>query len=497
VRAFNIGLKLGDKSGASPAGRILPAYVVLAVGVLAAAALVMALSPGGTDAPKTVAAASHKQHKAKRSALTAKPRLAATLPKSHSKLAAAPIARAVPAPPPTKAPPTPVITLNVTPGDSLATLFNHHHLSARDLHDIMALGKPTARLQRLQPGDAITVTQRADGAVATLRYAYDDEHLLAVQRADDGGFTSRIAARPVKRTVKHAHGVITSSLFEAATSAGLSDNLTMQLTHIFGWDIDFVHDIRPGDRFTVLYRQIYHKKTRDSADGPILAASFTTQGRRYEATRYTDAAGHTDYYTPDGKSLRKAFLRAPVEYTRISSRFSLHRLHPILGYSRAHKGVDYAAPTGTPIKAAGDGRIALRGRNGGYGNCIIINHGAKYTTVYGHMSRFKSGLHVGSYVRQGQVIGYVGMTGLATGPHLHFELRVHGVAKNPRTVKLPDAAPIAAKYKSDFKQAAKPLIAKLETLHRAQVAQANDGQQSSPPTIRAAANASSSHSTRQ
>jgi murein DD-endopeptidase MepM/ murein hydrolase activator NlpD len=477
VRTFSISWKLNDKSVASPASRILPAYIVLAAGVLTAAALVMGLSPGSADAPKTVAVASHNQRKVKRSAPIAKPRLAATTPpKSHSKPAAPPIARAVPVPPLARALPTPTITLNVTPGDSLATLFSHHHLSARDLHDIMALGKETARLKHLQPGDAITITQRAGGAVATLKYAYDDEHLLAVRRTD-GGFTSRVAARPVKRTVKHAHGVITNSLFEAATGAGLSDNLTMQIIHIFGWDIDFVHDIRSGDQFTVLYQQLYHKKTRDSADGPILAASFTTQGKRYEAIRYTDASVHTDYYTPDGKSLRKAFLRAPVEYTRISSRFSLHRMHPILGYSRAHKGVDYAAPTGTPIKAAGDGRIALRGRNGGYGNCIMIRHGAKYTTVYGHMSRFKSGLHVGSYVRQGQVIGYVGMTGLATGPHLHFELRVHGVAKNPRTVELPDAAPIAAKYKADFRRAVKPLIARLETVRRAQIAQANGGPQ--------------------
>jgi murein DD-endopeptidase MepM/ murein hydrolase activator NlpD len=497
VRAFNIDiLKLSDQSGASPANRILPAYIVLAAGVLTAAAFVITLSPSSTDAPKTVAAASHKQHKTKRPAPTAKPRLAATPPKSQSKPAAPPIAGAVPAPP-AKAPQAPIITLNVTPGDSLATLFSQHHLSARDLHDIMALGKPTARLQHLQPNDVITVTQRADGAVAMLKYAYDDEHLLAVRRTDDGGFTSRIAARPVKRTVRHAHGVITSSLFEAATGAGLSDNLTIQLIHIFGWDIDFVHDIRAGDQFTVLYQRLYHKKTRDGADGPILAASFTTQDKRYEAIRYTDTGGHTDYYTPDGKSLRKAFLRAPVEYTRISSRFSLHRMHPILGYSRAHKGVDYAAPSGTPIKAAGDGRIALRGRNGGYGNCIIIQHGAKYTTVYGHMSRFKSGLHVGSYVRQGQIIGYVGMTGLATGPHLHFELRVHGVAKNPRTVKLPDAAPIAANYKADFERAATPLIAKLKTLRRAQVAQAHGELQPPSSIAHTAANALSSHSTRQ
>ncbi|MGH8337442.1 MAG: M23 family metallopeptidase, partial [Gammaproteobacteria bacterium] len=192
-----------------------------------------------------------------------------------------------------------------------------------------------------------------------------------------------------------------------------------------------------------------------------LAAEFVTPVKTYRIVRFTDPSGHTDYYTPDGRSVRKALLRAPVAYTRISSGFSLHRMNPVLHIVRPHYGVDYAAPTGTPIKAAGDGRIVFEGRKEGFGRCVIIKHGGGFSTLYAHMSHFRNGLHAGIHVKQDQVIGYVGMSGEATGPHLHFEILEDGVPRNPRTVKLPSADPILAKFRPDFTNAMDTLLAQM------------------------------------
>ncbi|MDZ7737127.1 MAG: peptidoglycan DD-metalloendopeptidase family protein [Gammaproteobacteria bacterium] len=201
-------------------------------------------------------------------------------------------------------------------------------------------------------------------------------------------------------------------------------------------------------------------------DGPIIAAEFQNRGRTLRAVRYTTPDGRTDYYADDGRSMRKAFLRTPMDVYRISSHFDPNRRHPVMNTIRAHKGTDYAAPTGTPIKASGDGRIIHIGRKGGYGNAIILKHGGRYTTLYGHMSRFAEGLHNGSRVEQGQTIGYVGSTGLATGPHLHYEFRVNGVHKDPVKVELPKADSIPEKLQADFKQSTQPLLAELDELER-------------------------------
>ena len=246
----------------------------------------------------------------------------------------------------------------------------------------------------------------------------------------------------------------------------------MELAGIFGWDIDFALDIRQGDSFAVIYEEVFldGEKVRD---GDIIAATFSNRGESYQAIRYTDASNHTDYYSPDGHSMRKAFLRTPVEFSRISSRFSLGRKHPILNTIRAHKGVDYAAPRGTPIKATGDGKVIYRGVKGGYGNVVIIQHGSSYSTLYGHMSRFARGVHSGSHVKQGQIIGYVGSSGLATGPHLHYEFRINGVHRNPLTVKLPDAQPLPKQYMADFQMHANQLVASLDLLSKTNVALAS------------------------
>jgi murein DD-endopeptidase MepM/ murein hydrolase activator NlpD len=278
--------------------------------------------------------------------------------------------------------------------------------------------------------------------------------------------------RTPERRISNASGTINSSLFVAAQKAGLPDNLTMELANIFGWDIDFALDIREGDKFTILYEELYLDGEKVE-NGDILAAEFINSGKIFQAIRYTDQGGNTDYYSPDGKSMRKQFLRTPVEFSRISSGFSLGRKHPVLNRIRAHKGVDYAASTGTPIKATANGKIIHRGSKGGYGNAIIIQHGTQYSTLYAHMSRYKGGLRKGSRVKQGQIIGYVGSSGLATGPHLHYEFRVNGVHRDPLRVKLPGAPPLDKKYMADFKVKASNMIARLDRVRSVQVASSN------------------------
>jgi murein DD-endopeptidase MepM/ murein hydrolase activator NlpD len=243
----------------------------------------------------------------------------------------------------------------------------------------------------------------------------------------------------------------------------------MQLAGVFGWDIDFALDIRAGDRFAVLYEERYIEGKK-LGDGDILAAEFINNGRTFQAVKYTDPAGHSDYYSLDGRSMRKAFLRSPVDFRRISSRFRSERYHPVLGVKRPHRGVDYAAAIGTPIKAAGDGKIAFVGTKGGYGRTVIVQHGGTYSTLYGHLSRYNRSARVGARVRQGQVIGYVGKTGIATGPHLHYEFRVNGVHRNPLTVKLPNASPIGTAYKADFDSHASGMLARLAIIDQVQVA---------------------------
>lgn len=380
--------------------------------------------------------------------------VATPAPASHADTsAAAPLA------PGAAAPHTKIVRLTVRRGDSLAKLFARNALSAADLHAILALGGDAAHLQHIRPGESITVAHADNGRILSLQMQLDDVHRLDVEQGSSG-FRAGVTGIPVETSVAYAHAVIKHTLFDAATGAGVPDSVTMQLIHLFGWDIDFARDIRNGDSFAVLYQNI-HRQGQPVTDGPILAAEFTARGRTYRIVRFTDPSGHTDYYTPDGRSLRKMLLRAPLNYTRISSGFSLHRMNPVLHIIRPHYGVDYAAPTGTPIKAAGDGRIVFLGREEGYGRCVIIKHGGGYSTLYAHMSHFRRDLHAGSRVTQDEVIGYVGMSGEATGPHLHFEIRVDGIPRNPRTVQLPSAHPVLARYRPEFDHTLGTLLAEL------------------------------------
>lgn len=273
-------------------------------------------------------------------------------------------------------------------------------------------------------------------------------------------FTENTAAFESPLHFSRTHGIIESTFTKAGHKAGLSDELIEELTKIFAWDIDFASSLLPGDQFTVIYKE-GHSANKYGNSGQIIAAEFMTRGKIFTAVRYKDQNGIVNYYTPEGKGMQKAFLSTPVDFARISSHFDSHRKHPVLNRIRAHKGVDYAARTGTPVKSAGDGVISFRGRKGGYGQVMIIKHGEHYETLYAHLSKFKNGLENGDTVRQGEVIGYVGQTGLATGPHLHYEFRIDGVHKNPESLNHDHSMPLNPDHMAEFKTQARPLLAQL------------------------------------
>jgi len=339
------------------------------------------------------------------------------------------------------------IEVVVDRNDTMDRLFRRFELNLSDLATLRNLPELRREVDRLKPGELLRFTRRG-GELIGLERKLSDSETLKVTR-DANGFSSDVLENPLEIQTRTASATIQNSLFQAASDAELPDRVAFDLADIFQYDIDFVLDIQPGDRFTVVYEEIFQDGERLRI-GNILAAKFVNDGREYRAVRYVDVAGRAEYFTPDGKSLRKAFIRAPVQFSRVSSSFNPSRHHPILNRIRAHKGVDYAAPMGTPVRAAGEGRVKFAGHQGGYGNVVELEHGSGVVTVYGHLSRFAAQLHRGQHVELGQVIAYVGMTGLATGPHLHYEYRVNGVHKNPQTVPLPDAEPIPAVERDEF-----------------------------------------------
>lgn len=360
------------------------------------------------------------------------------------------------------------LTVDVIVGanETLEQIFRKLRLSVTDLASLRALPDLRPNLDRLYPGELLKFSVR-DAQLVSLERQLSPSETLKVRR-DADGFETSVIVNPLERELRTAEATIRNSLFQAAGDAGLSDSLALRIADIFRWDIDFVLDIQPGDRFRVIYEDI-SQDGKPLGEGDVLAVEFINQGTVYRAIRFVhDLAGAENdesdvgYYTPDGKSLRKAFLRAPLEFTRVSSRFNLFRRHPILNRMRAHRGVDYAAPTGTPVKAAGEGRVRFIGNKGGYGKVIEIAHANEVRTVYGHLSRFARGLQQGERVRQGEVIGYVGMTGLATGPHLHYEYLVRGVHKDPQKVPLPNDKPIPQALLAQFRAHAEPLLASLD-----------------------------------
>jgi murein DD-endopeptidase MepM/ murein hydrolase activator NlpD len=351
-----------------------------------------------------------------------------------------------------------ILDLLVKRGDTLEVLFRRNGLSLTDLAAMVALPDASGALKLLKPGDRLEVSHR-DGQVLSLRRELDDIKVLSIAR-QEAGFAANTIEREVDIRTTAAHGQITSSLFEAGSDAGIGDRTTMDMAGIFEWDIDFIQDVREGDTFTVIYEELWRDGVK-LRDGEIVAAEFVNQGKSFRAARFRDDTGRAGYFTPEGRSVRKAFLRAPLNFTRISSNFNPSRRHPVLNTIRAHRGVDYAAPSGTQIRAAGSGKVLFRGVQGGYGNTIVLQHGGNITTLYGHLSRFGNA-RAGARVNQGDVIGYVGSSGLATGPHLHYEYRVNGVHRNPRTVTLPPADPIPAEQQTAFQAATEPLWRQLD-----------------------------------
>ncbi len=348
----------------------------------------------------------------------------------------------------------------VANGDTLSTVFAKVGLSPAVMHAVLASSPDAKQLSRLKIGQTLEFQLTEQGELASLRSKLNSLETLALEQTPKGYVFKKEQVKPEVSTV-YARGEIDSSLFLAAKRAGLSHNLTMDLANVFGYDIDFALDIRKGDSFEVIYEEKTVEGQRVGT-GNILAARFTNRGKTYSAVRYTSKDGTTSYYNADGTSMRKAFIRTPVDFARISSRFSNGRKHPILNKIRAHKGVDYAAPHGTPIKSAGDGKVLLAGRKGGYGNTVIIQHGQRYRTLYAHMQGFAKGVRNGSTVKQGQIIGYIGTTGLSTGPHLHYEFQVDGVHVDPLGLKLPMADPIAKSEMPRFMQQSQPLMARMD-----------------------------------
>lgn len=366
------------------------------------------------------------------------------------------VAAAVPA---VAAAPFEFVAVTIGRNDTLDQVFRGLQLKLSDLAELRSLPQVRKSLDMIRPGDVIQLTH-LNGEIKSLTRRINETATLSVTRPD-GVFNATLVENPLETEERTLRGSVDSSLYVAVNAAGGTDRLAVELADVFKYDIDFVNQVQPGDHFVVAHEQQYQDGTF-VRDGDILAAEFVASGKTYRAVRYVGPGGKADYYTPDGRPVRKAFLRYPVDYARISSGFSLARRHPVLNRVRAHKGIDFAAPSGTPIKAAGAGRIVSRGRNGGYGNVIVLAHGKGITTLYGHMSRFAKGLSVGDRVSQGQVIGYVGMTGLATGPHVHYEYRVNGVHKNPARVTVPKADPIPASLMADFKAQTAPLLARLD-----------------------------------
>lgn len=327
--------------------------------------------------------------------------------------------------------------ITVRPGDTLGKLLRDNGIAATEVHTLVTSDPLLKRLANLKVGEVLRLDINDQGSLQAIEQVISRVETLRGE-FDGSIWHAEHIKRDYERQLSYAEAVIEDSLFLAGQQAGMTDNLIMQLANLFAWDIDFILDIRRGDHFRLLYEELLLDGEK-VGDGNILMAEFWNRDRKVAAFRFETASGQVEYLDALGNSMRREFIRTPVEFARISSRFNPNRRHPVLNTIRAHRGVDYAAPTGTPIRAAGDGRVEFVGKKGGYGNVVIIRHGQAYSTLYAHMSRFASGLRNGTRVRQGQTIGFVGMTGLASGPHLHYEFLVNGVHRDPLTVQLPKA----------------------------------------------------------
>ena len=355
--------------------------------------------------------------------------------------------------------------------DTLESLFKRMGVRDEDAVKFLTLSQDAKALNtQLIPGHTVEIKTNPAGKLLHIEYEVDAETIL-VAGLTQNGYQVATQKLLLQSHQMLASGKISDSLFSATDDAGIPDAITLQIADIFSGEIDFVEDIRAGDTLNVVYEAFYNAGELMKT-GNVLAVEYIKQGKKYTAIRFGGAKGKYAYYTADGKSLHKSFLRSPVEFSRISSTFSSGRFHPILHRLKAHKGVDFAAPIGTRIKAASDGIVDFVGNKGGYGNVIVIKHDNQIGTVYGHLSGFAAGLQRGQQISQGDIIGFVGMTGLATGPHLHYEFLVSGVHRDPLTVALPTNIPIDAELKPEFEKVALHHLTQLSMLQQRQVVSA-------------------------
>jgi len=357
-------------------------------------------------------------------------------------------------------------------GDTASAILDRLDVNPQDKVEFMRAARNSRAMRQLVPGKMIQAQTTASGELLTLRYFFGNDELFLMEKTDDG-FKLSEQKIELETQVQMKSGVVNSSLFGATDRAGIPSNIAAQMIEVLASEIDFHRDLRKGDRFTVVYETLRNNDGEHAKTGKILAVEFVNKGKMHQAIYFQSSGGDFGYYTPAGESLRKAFLKAPLEFSRISSGFTNARFHPVLKEWRAHRGVDYAAPTGTPVKATANGTVSFAGTQRGYGKLIILKHSGPYETAYGHLSRFASGLKNGARIKQGDIIGYVGMTGMATGPHLHYELRVDGVQRDPSKVVLPTAPPIAKKDMPTFHTETESLVSRLDIMRNIHFASLN------------------------
>ena len=335
-------------------------------------------------------------------------------------------------------------------GDTVASVLGRLKIDDLEIQRLLATDAVRQLATSIRPGKHIQATTTPDGQLLSIRFERRDGPALTVLHQGDS-YIAQDSSDQIETRVVMRSGSIVSSLYGATDSAGIPDKIADKMAETFSTSLDFREDLRRGDTFSVIYT-VNYRNGEPVSTGELLAAEFVNAGKSYRAVLYRDPAGHEEYYSPDGTSLKKGFLRSPLEFSRVTSNFSRSRMHPVLGYARAHTGVDFGAPTGTRVKATGDATVEFAGRRGGYGNLVILRHQNGYETYYGHLSAFAPGIRPGRAVSQGQVIAYVGATGVATGPHLHYEVRIAGKPYNPLSVKLPGAPPLAAAQRARFLQ---------------------------------------------
>ena len=338
----------------------------------------------------------------------------------------------------------------IQPGDTLASALSRLNIDALEIQRLLSTEAVRQLSASIRGGKRIQATTTQDGQLLTVQFERNDAPALLVRRQGDS-YVAEDSGSILESRVVMRSGRILSSLYGATDSAGIPDKIANQMAETFSTSLDFRDDIRRGDTFSVIYTMTY-RNGEPVSTGQLLAAEFVNAGKPYRAVLFRDASGREDYYTPEGESLKKGFLRSPLEFSRVTSSFTNSRKHPIYGYHRAHTGVDFGAPTGTRVKATGDATVAFAGRKGGYGNLLILRHGNGFETYYAHLSAFASGVRAGRTVNQGQVVAYVGSTGASTGPHLHYEVRIAGRPQNPMAIKLPGSPPLSVAQRARFIQ---------------------------------------------